>query len=180
MQNFNQIYADNYKTVLQYVNFKVGNYHDAEDITSEVFTKAFRFLNTYDAEKSAMSTWLQNIANNAIIDHFRKSEIKVKGITTSVSDFLDEKGNEIVWIADTSKSYADDKVETADLKESIAKAFNSLKPKYQRIATLFFMEQKEYKEIAEICNVPMGTVKGMISRVREKLQAELKTVKAVA
>jgi len=180
MKNFNQIYAENYKTIFEYIRFKVGNFHDAEDLTSEVFTKVFRFLDTYDSEKSELGTWLRNIANNAIIDHFRKSEIKVKGITTSVSDFLDENGNEIVWIADHSYSGTDDRAKSTDLKECINRAFDSLKPKYKRIATLFFMEQKEYKEIAEICNVPMGTVKGMISRCREKLQTELQTAKAMA
>lgn len=179
MQNFNQIYADNYKTILQYVNFKVSNFHDAEDITSEVFTKVFRFLNTYDHEKSTLNSWLHNIANNAIIDFYRKTN-QSKSLTTSVSDFLDKNGNEIIWIADHSYSGTDDRVKSADLKEQINRAFDSLKPKNKRIAILFFMEQKEYKEIAEICNVPMGTVKGMISRCREKLQAELKTVKAVA
>jgi len=51
---------------------------------------------------------------------------------------------------------------------------STLKPKYQRIAELYFLQDKPYNEVAELLEIPLGTVKGMINRVRTMLQAELK------
>ncbi len=60
-----------------------------------------------------------------------------------------------------------------ELKKRINRAFNTLKPNYKRIAELFFLDGKKYHEIAEICQIPMGSVKGMINRARTLLQMEL-------
>ena len=56
-------------------------------------------------------------------------------------------------------------------------SFRSLKPKYRRVAVLYFMNQKQYKEIAEILDIPMGTVFGMISRCRAMLQESLVAIR---
>ena len=71
-------------------------------------------------------------------------------------------------------------MESNELNIGINNAFANLKPKYKRIAELYFLEDKQYNEIAEICNVPMGTVKGMISRCREMLQSELNNVRTMS
>ena len=70
-------------------------------------------------------------------------------------------------------------MDNVDKSEKIVKAFENLKPNYRKIAELYFIEDKQYNEIADICNIPLGTVKGMISRCREMLQSELKDVYGV-
>jgi RNA polymerase sigma factor (sigma-70 family) len=63
---------------------------------------------------------------------------------------------------------------TAEIKGKINNAIDKLDVKYRRVAILYFLWEYEYSEIAIILNVPMGTVKGMLSRSRAKLQDSLK------
>jgi RNA polymerase sigma factor (sigma-70 family) len=169
--NFNEVYAKYYNKVLQHVNYKTSNSIHAEDITAEVFIKANKHFDNYNPE-FAMSTWLITIANRLIIDYFRKYG-REEANTMKVDSFVDSEGKEFIeFEGDNGNEVSDNR----ELREAILKAFATLKPKYRRIANLFFMQEMEYKEIAEICNVPMGTVKGMISRCREMLQAQLQNV----
>jgi len=92
------------------------------------------------------------------------------------SDFSNDNGiDEFQFVADAE---ADSEMDREELSAKIMKSFRGLKPKYRKIAVLFFMNQKSYKEIAEILDVPMGTVFGMISRCRKMLQTSL-TAQAV-
>ena len=93
----------------------------------------------------------------------------------NVDSFVDEKGNELfTFVSDNSTSKD---VENKELKAVILAAFNNLKPKYQKIAHLFFLEEKKIEEIADSCEMPVGTVKGMIFRCREQLQGQLEGAK---
>jgi RNA polymerase sigma-70 factor (ECF subfamily) len=166
--NFNQVYAKFYNQILHYVNTKVNNINDAEDITAKVFVNAYKHFDKYNESVSKMTTWLHFIANNAVIDFFRAN--KYHATDVHVSDFVDETGKEMFEFVGTD---GNDVSNNRELREAILKAFASLKPKYRRIANLYFMHEKEYSEIAEICNVPLGTVKGMINRCRTMLQAQL-------
>jgi RNA polymerase sigma-70 factor (ECF subfamily) len=173
MKNFNQIYAENYTKILNYVTWKLNNYHDAEDVTSIAFTKVSQKLSTFDSEKGCFNTWLYTVVNNCILDHLR-SEAQRKANTLHVSNFVDsETGNEFIQIVDNNSRIGDAEMENRELHQKLAKSFRSLKPRYKSIAYLYFLKERPYNEIAELCNVPMGTVKGMISRVREMLQTEL-------
>jgi RNA polymerase sigma-70 factor (ECF subfamily) len=169
--DFTGIYNAFYNEILNYVSYKTFGNSDSEDITSEVFAKVYKNLATFDSSKAQFSTWLHWIANNAIIDYYRLNKYNSKNV--NVSEYVDSDGNELFQIKADNDSA--ESIESSELKNSISKAFASLKPNYQKIATLFFLEEKKYDEIAEICNIPMGSVKGMISRCRAMLQSELQS-----
>jgi RNA polymerase sigma-70 factor (ECF subfamily) len=176
--DFNQVYTKQFNRVLQHVNYKTNHSIHAEDITAETFNKAYHYIThekpeyRFNPEKSDINTWLFTIANRIIIDYFRKYS-KENASTMKVNDFVDEDGKEFIEFVGTDGNEASD---NRELKEAILKAFASLKPKYRRIANLYFMHDKKYTEIAEICNVPLNTVKVMVMRCREMLQAQLQTV----
>jgi len=166
--DINTVYTKYYKQVYLFVLNRVGNKtHIAEEITNDVFIK-FNNKITYDVYRAKILTLLYTMAKNAVIDYFRTAHADR---FISVSQFCDtETGKETFQIVDNSHS---DNVETSELSERINTAMSSLKPKYRQIAELFFMEQKKYNEIAEILCIPMGSVKGMINRVRAMLQESL-------
>lgn len=172
---FNEIYKRYHKKVFNYVAYKLnGNYLIAEDITSETFIKVNNKLNTFDATKSEIFTWIMTIAINCIADYFRRDKSKY---CIRLSDFVDnETGNEFIQLIADNKT--DSTIEGKELMREIKMAFESLKPNYKKIANLYFLEELQYNEIAEICNIPMGTVKGTINRCREILQKQLNGVKA--
>jgi RNA polymerase sigma-70 factor (ECF subfamily) len=173
INDINTIYHKYYKQVYYFILGKVNNQaHIAEELTNDVFMKAKEHLEKYDVYLAKLNTWLFTIAKNTVIDHFRTAHAD-KYI--SVDNFVDsETGRETFQIADNNET---DNVENDELSTAIQRAMYSLKPKYRRIAELFFMEQKKYDEIAEILDIPMGSVKGMINRVRAMLQESLQGVR---
>jgi RNA polymerase sigma-70 factor (ECF subfamily) len=172
-KDFTGIYSAFYSEILNYVTYKMNNRMVAEDITSEVFVKVYKNLNTYDNSKAQFNTWLYFIANNSIIDYWRKNNNDSKNV--SISNFVNDEGKETIQIEAENDSASD--IEGKELMNSISKAFEGLKPKYQKVATLLFLEQKKYDEIAEICDIPMGNVKVMINRCRAMLQSQLQNQK---
>ena len=173
MQTFEEIYSENYEGILNHINIRVSNPEIAEELTNDVFMKVHKHLGDYDETKSAIPTWVRFIAHNTVIDHFRCN--RYANNRTSASDFNNGEG--ITEFEFVSEGSADTELERSELGQKIMSSFRSLKPKYRRVAVLYFMNQKQYKEIAEILDIPMGTVFGMISRCRAMLQNSLVAVR---
>ena len=125
-----------------------------------------------ELEKSNISTWLHTIAKNLIIDFYRTDDAD-KYI--NVSNFVDESGNEFMQIEDMNNK-SDETMENKELLEAVQKAMSQLKPKYQKIAQMFFIEDQPYPEIAEALQMPIGSVKGMVFRIKSMLRGELQFV----
>jgi RNA polymerase sigma-70 factor (ECF subfamily) len=171
MTNFEQIYNDNKRAISIYISKTVKDKMLVEDLTSDVFLKAVERFNQFDESKSNLSTWLHTIAKNVIIDYFRTAHVD-KYI--SVSQFAtedNEDGDKIFNFADTSVN--DNQVERNELHCAIRKAVKGLKPKYRVIAKFHFIQQMSYKEIGTLLEMPEGSVKGMIFRVRDMLRTSL-------
>jgi RNA polymerase sigma-70 factor (ECF subfamily) len=173
-QNFNEIYAKYKPIVEQYMRTRIRNAEDREELINDVFVKVAEFLEVYNCERAKISTWIFKVVNNRLTDHFRKGALAKSeegAIVTTTADFVDSNGEEFFQFIGSGT--ASDVVENAELQKRIAIAFRTLKPKYRKVAIMFFLRDLKYEEIAEACNVPMGTVKGMLSRAKEMLQMEL-------
>ena len=174
-----EIYNKHYSNVYNHVLSVVKNQHDAEDVTIDVFDK-IRKLNAkestrFNSELSAFSTWIRTVTYSVVLDFFRTNHQEYYKAVSDFADGNDEEKTYFNFVA-PEQSRADNEVLTKELHSRIAKAFRTLKPKYRKIAILYFLRDLPYVEIANIVNVPMGTVKGMLSRARQKLQDELKGV----
>lgn len=171
MLNFESVYNEYNKRIQNYINTKVKNSDAAQELCADVFIKVNDNLVYYMGEIAGLSTWIYSIAKNTIIDYYR---VDKSSHYTNVSNFADAETGKETFQFVASESYETESVlDCADKSEKIAKAFENLKPNYKKIALLYFIEDKQYNEIAEVCNIPLGTVKGMISRCREMLQREL-------
>lgn len=168
LPDFNVIYKKYYAIILNYIKMKLHNTEIAEELTNDVFVK-FNLNITYNSEKSDINTYLYSIAKNCIIDYVRKEARERNNI--KLSNTNPETGKEIFEPADTCKS--DNYIINNELAISINKAISGLTTKYKRIAKLLFFDEYTYEEIAEALEIPMGTVKGMIYRLRKKLQPTL-------
>jgi RNA polymerase sigma-70 factor (ECF subfamily) len=173
--NINNIFRSEYQSVLSFVRTKVKNVCDAEDITAEVFNKIAINLSSYDSNKSALKTWIRTITNRCIIDHYRANKYYCLNTSvTNINEIISFEGNEVFQFFGGSNVNADYDINNRELKKRINKAIEILDSNLKRIAYLYFLKEMEYTEIAEICQIPLGSVKGMIYRVRELLQSELK------
>lgn len=166
--NFDKIYADHYDTVFSFCKFRIHDEMTAEELTSNVMLKVHNNLVKFDAEKSALKTWIMNIAKNTIIDYWRTNK---QGMFKSLSDFTDDDGNE--FLQPTDNITPESQYENNELGNSIMDAIIELPENYQNVIDGFLIEQKSYEEISIDLDIPLGTVKGRISRAKEMLRNKL-------
>ncbi|MFZ4620363.1 MAG: RNA polymerase sigma factor [Bacteroidota bacterium] len=142
---------------------------EVEDLTQEAFIKAFNSLKNFN-EEFAFSTWLYKIATNNCIDYIRKKKLA----TFSIDKPLESKDGEYSFeIPDTT--YTPDKDLIAGQRTRILEeAVNALPEKYRQVILMRHTEDKDYQEIADELNLPLGTVKAHIFRAREILYKRLK------
>lgn len=140
-----------------------------EDLVQEVFMKAFKNLSTYSHDY-AFSTWLYRIATNHTIDYLRKKKLQ----TLSIDEPYKTKDGEMeIQLPDESFS-TDKPVMKKQRKQIVQQAIQNLPEKYQAVIEMRHMEEKSYQEIADILDLPLGTVKAHIFRAREMLYKALK------
>ena len=172
LPSIESLYKAHYHGIYNFINNKVHNIDDAQDLINDTFVKAIEKIHLYNSEKSGISTWLYKIANNCVIDFYRNN---CKDLHVNISEFdTDETGNELFQFADSQT--IEKVMNNNEILMTVEKAMSQLKPKYKKVAELFFIADKPYNEIAELLELPLGSVKGMINRIKSMLtsQAELK------
>ncbi|MDX1661214.1 MAG: sigma-70 family RNA polymerase sigma factor [Gemmatimonadota bacterium] len=137
----------------------------AEDLAQEAFVKAFRHLETYRPDQGKFSNWLFKIAHNTSIDHLRKSQLDTVPIDASDDDEPDYHA----VLADREAATPLDRTLTSDLGQAIHAAIERLRPEYREVIVLRHQEGLAYDEIADIADLPLGTVKTYIHRARKEL-----------
>lgn len=147
----------------------IHNKEQVEDLTQEVFIKAFASLKSFN-EEFAFSTWLYKIATNSSIDYIRKKKLSTFSIDKPVSM---EESEYTFELPDTT--YAPDKhIIQRQRSKLIEAAIQQLPEKYRRVIILRHNEERDYREIAKILKLPIGTVKAHIFRARELLNKYLR------
>lgn len=141
---------------------------DAEDITQEVFIRAYQSLSAfrYDA---AVDTWLYRIATNLVIDRFRRGK-RAPQTVPAHADGEDALGH----LPSTNRE--DDPhatVQLEELQKQVQKAVHSLPPKLRTVVVLHDMEGLSYEEVAETVGCPLGTVKSRLFNARLLLKRKL-------
>ena len=144
----------------------LGNSHDAEDATQDVFLKAYQNLNKFKPE-SSLHTWLFRIAVNTCIDYKRKPFFE--------SLFTTSKEGDVFVIDRPADSPSPDRLyESKQINDAIKLALSRLSVKLRVVIVLKEIEGLSYEEITEVLDVSIGTVKSRISRAREELKELLK------
>ncbi len=142
----------------------VRNIDDAEDLTMESFSKAFRSLHKFKKDFT-FSTWLFRIATNNTIDHIRKKKINTLSIQ---STYTDDDGQAVGIDVEDKENLDPQEEAIRSQKEELIKVFvNMLPGKYMRLVQLRYYDELSYEEIAEKLNAPLGTVKAQLHRARE-------------
>lgn len=144
----------------------------AEDLAQETFVKALNAIESYRPEFK-FSSWIFKIANNAAIDHLRRRELDTLSLEGSPHAETPEAVEATaLQIGDRQESPLDT-VEARELGGQIEQAIAQLRPEYRSCILLRHVEGRAYEEIAEILNLPLGTVKTYIHRARNELRQAL-------
>lgn len=144
----------------------------AEDLAQETFVKALNAIESYRPEFK-FSSWIFKIANNAAIDHLRRRELDTLSLDGSPHAETPEAMQATALQIGARQESPLDAVEAKELGGAIEAAIGGLRPEYRSCILLRHVEGRAYEEIAEILDLPLGTVKTYIHRARNELRLAL-------
>lgn len=150
----------------------VRNREQAEDLSQETFVKALNALDSYRPEFK-FSSWIFKIANNAAIDQLRRRELDTLSLEGSPHAETPEAVAATALQIGAKQESPLDTVEALELGGEIEAAIEQLRPEYRSCILLRHVEGYAYEEIAEILDLPLGTVKTYIHRARHELRGAL-------
>ncbi|MCX7929286.1 MAG: sigma-70 family RNA polymerase sigma factor [Chlorobi bacterium] len=156
------------------VNFAyrfVGSYDNAVDVAQETFIRVFRFIETFQ-RGARLKTWLYAIARNVALSIL--NEQRRHPVSRLVE--TDDDGQEVERDIPDSTYTPDRTVDSTIIAQRIQEALRKLPAVYREAVILRDIEELTYEEIADVCNVELGTVKSRINRGRAMLQELLHDV----
>jgi RNA polymerase sigma-70 factor (ECF subfamily) len=147
----------------------IGHREDALDLTQEIFLKVYQALSRFNPEYK-FSTWLFRIAGNAAIDHLRKKRPK-----TVPLEVPDPDGPGRVSSGEYSSSDLDPygMLRNVERGQAISEAIADLPVEFRELIALRHFAGLSYEEIAEVKQMPLGTVKNKLFRARAVLKERL-------
>ena len=164
------VLVDKYKESIYGIALsKLGNFHDAQDITQETFIKAYRALANFRGE-SAFYTWLYRIAINTAKNYLVSQSRRPPDTDIDAEDAVQFEGDSKLRETDLPEQL----VHRDELERVIYEAIDALPDDLRTAITLRELEGLSYEEIAQAMDCPIGTVRSRIFRAREAIEAKLK------
>lgn len=143
-----------------------GSYEEAEDLTQDIFIKLYNSLTKYDFSKN-FSAWLLTMSKNYLIDQYRRTKWEKK-----TRDDFDE-----YHLASSERESPEYSLAQEETKKLIWQGFNHLSADIRMAVILRDIQGKKYDEMAEILDIPLGTIKSRVNRGRLQLAKVLKEKK---
>ena len=168
---FNELVVTYERRVYGLVFRMLGRRDEAEDLAQEVFVQVFKAIDQFRGE-SKLSTWIYRIAVNLCKNRTKYNQRR----HSSEQDDIDAMAERVPMTAARAAtvgdvSRPDELVEGMQLEEIVKRAIQKLDPEFREALVLADVEDMPYEEIAQITNVPVGTVKSRIHRARAQLKA---------
>lgn len=149
------IYNEYYNKIYKYTLYRVGDHSATEDLVSEVFEKVIVKYYTYNPNKAKLNTWLFAIANNTIINHYKKSQYQ------AASSGLERM---------QSPQNLEDAVIAKENKELLLKAIRCLDERQRNVIALKFGANLTNRDIAQMLNLTESNVGTILYRSIKRLR----------
>jgi RNA polymerase sigma-70 factor (ECF subfamily) len=164
---FGKLYEIYITRIYNYIYFRVGDAHDAEDITARVFFRALKSISSYKHMGLPFSAWLYRIAHNLVANHHRDhSRLKEISLESIPDPILPQK-----------HEFPEVTLQKKDEANLLLALISDLPPVRQELISLKFMDNLSNAEIGKILRKSEGAVKSLYHRtlleLREKIKEEL-------
>ena len=154
---FGQLYELHLDAIYRYIYYRVGNATEAEDLTEQVFLKAWEHMGAYDDRGLPFAAWLYRMAHNLVIDYRR-----TRKVAEPLSEFLVEKS-----------AGPQETVELRLEMAEVAAALRRLSPDYQQIILLRFVQGCSHAEAAAVMGKSEGALRALQCRALASLHEAL-------
>jgi RNA polymerase sigma-70 factor (ECF subfamily) len=144
-----------------------GRDSEAQDLTQDVFLRVFRALGSFRSAEGCFTTWLTRLTRNLLIDHYRRT--RNLRVTDSIEEQLPRVEQGFV-----SVNRPDSQLAGREASEMLQAALGRLSPELRETIILRDLQEMEYREIAQVLDIPEGTVKSRLNRGRAELARILK------
>jgi RNA polymerase sigma-70 factor, ECF subfamily len=140
----------------------LGDYDEAAEVAQEVFLSAYKSIGQFRGDAN-FSTWLYRIGLN-------HASTRRKSLNNAQQRYVPLDGTEVIAdrAADPARSF-----ESKEIQQRVQQALNSLEPDDARIIVLRDLQDVPYENVAEMLDIPVGTVKSRLHRARQALKANL-------
>lgn len=150
-----------------------GNYDEANDVASETFVRVYNALHNFRGDSSFI-TWLFRITTNVYLDERKRKRARPY---ESLDEMIELDETTVVRQIEDPTPTPAESVEKQESSDILQQAINSL-PDYQRMMiVLYHTENRSYEEIAEVLELPIGTVKSRLNRARLSLREKLEPLR---
>jgi RNA polymerase sigma-70 factor (ECF subfamily) len=153
---FGRLYDMHVNRVYRHVYYRVGNKADAEDLTQQVFLKAWQAIGRYKKTATPFLAWLMTISHNLVIDFYR---------TRKSESYLD-----MDFAAHDSASGPERAVEASFEQQRLRRTILRLHGDEQQVVMLRFIEGFEFREIASLLGKKEGNIRVILHRALVKLR----------
>ena len=138
---------------------------EGKDLVQEVFIKAYVNIQSFDISRR-FSPWIYRIAHNEFVNNIKKRQKDRDNV--SVFDF------DVLFPHLVAKEAADDGFNKSELKQMLEASLDTLNAKYKEPLVLYYFEEMDYREIADILHIPISTVGVRLQRGRAMLKKVIK------
>ena len=156
------------KKIYRFIFFKISSREEAEDLTSEVFLKAWNYLvENSDQEIKSFASFIYRIARNLVVDFYRE---RAKRVAESPLDTVSE-------ILVVSSENVQERLAVDEEMETIMRALKKMKLEYQEAVLLHYIEELSAGEVARILGKSQISVRVTLHRALKKLRELLENNK---
>ena len=169
---FNKLVKRHQKVIVNFYYKNLWDKSSAEDLAQELFIRLFKSAKNYEPN-AKFTTFMFRIARNLLIDYYRSRRNKPG--TVSIQGGSDA-GDDALQLIDTIPSkdaQPAEASETSELEEAIKDAIDKLPDDQREVFIMGEYEKMQYKEIAEVLDIPLGTVKSRMHAAYMKLRTLL-------
>jgi RNA polymerase sigma-70 factor (ECF subfamily) len=164
---FRELVEQNKQCVYYLALDLTGNHYDAEDISQEVFIKAFRGIDKFRSG-AKVNTWLYRITMNTFIDKKRKKTLKV--VEMPAGDEEEGTVSALDLVADDVTGNPERGLSASKIGRHIDEALSSLSEQERAVFVMRHYDELTLKEVAEALGIAEGTVKSLLFRSIRKLR----------
>lgn len=142
---FGELYSRHLDAIYRYIYFRIGDVHDAEDLTEMTFLRAWESLPSYKSQGSPFTSWLYRIAHNLTVDYYRRNKTHQSFAQVDREALLDQEQAGLM-----QKLIANEEV------QELAKALSRLTEEQQQVIILRFIQGLDHTEVARHLNKTDG------------------------